>query len=99
MVAHQPDDRKVVGDHHAVEAELFTEQLRQDLGRPATRKPVYATVRAHNRAQAGITDGGGERLRKDLTQLPRPDLYRRMVAPTLRQAVSQEVLPGGQDAS
>ena len=69
VVGDEQLDREVVGHHHAVEAELAAQEVVEDGAAAGAREAVDRRVGVHDRGQAGVADGGRERLGVHLAQL------------------------------
>ena len=99
MERAQQHRREVVGDDHAVEAELAAQQVVENRPRAAARQAVDLVVRVHDRREPRFADRRLERPRVHLAQLARADVRRRVVEAALGGAVAEEVLAGGDDAA
>ena len=76
MPGDQLLDAHVVGHDDAVEAPALPQDGREQLARGDAGHAVEVVVGVHDRADAGVPDGGLEREEEDVVQLPRPDVRR-----------------------
>lgn len=91
-------DCPVVRNDDPFEAELTSEEVGENFGRPATWQSVDLVVCVHGGREGGLVDGGAERCRDHVPQPAGSHGHLAVVEPCVGDAVAEEVFGGGVDA-